>query len=1529
MAAAPEIVTVELPEEETENFGFMALGKDALLTLESPIENPTSSSNLLSIANGRGLYAVAVTGGFVVGSTSSLRQKFSDQDKTLRGLVHYIPEPLKFLSFTSDEQHLVVVGQAGGMAWYFVDDLRQEGAKPRGFFRKGPLLDMKPNPTNGKSIAVLAGNRIVYLIDLPSGSSTRISDGGNAASFDWASTGQQIIVGNTEGVLTEYTVAGETVGHVDPAPDVQDKFVIFVSWIEQHRFLVIYSKPPAPKVHDYELFVITREPSKFTYSKIFDSCPPFGLTFREGWWYSIVIRNWNRDKLPYLILLASTPSIDIALMTEKHTFYLLDDTKRASLPFHQDKDTSPVGMGLDLTATDRVLNPKPGVDDAPALPILWVLNNVGQLKAWNVVWGDGVAQNLADVKVLREQHMRIVESAAAAQSLVTPPGSPPKAAVTVPEPVDTSTVREAAPEAESEGTEDRDIDTTAEEPGYEVIEKPQEAPDAIPESAREPEAQPETTRPEAEAVEPSEEVPSEPTLARDGGGEEHERIEESKELPVRTSEPEVETEEAAPEPKEPAREPTPVSAAEPEGEKEKATELDAPPATSDKKEQEVAAKQPSMSPTAHAFQLPSQLAGSNGGFSIPSFGQRSAPESTSPASAPATSTPSLFSQYANVPSLMQAGKGVSASVPFAGFGQTPGFGFGAGLGQQAGIPALGRPPLTSSPSPFGGTTAAFGQSGLPGPSPFGAFANRPAVSFGQSSFGQPAAPPVQPQAAVKPPGFPVPPSPTSMASPFGQFADQQPAGVSPFGQFADKQQAGPAPSSPFGQFANQQQAPSFTQPVSQASQPVAAPSPGAAFGARLGPTRAVPDEENESDYEDVSGEEEYEEDGEESYGEEYSEEGDEYGEEYDEEGDEGEEEYDEEYESDADNEGGVTDMLAQTKVDDNERPAQGRALSSGSLRADAKEFKLSPVSTSPSKAPGSVTMEPTSSSKSLRVDAAEFVFKPVLPATSLMTATATPAQAFAFPKQPHAVQIKPPPTDEMSTSKKDETKSIPSPPKPTEEAKPKSVLSPATAAPFVPVSMATATNAVQGAAVPREEPKATIPVAEYKKPDGLFSVAAPAKDEQPAGLLLSTAETFAVAKEPTDKAEPAGAGPKAESPSPPLIDVESKPVTPAPQKPSETGPEQETMNEAIKQTAQTAEEHEEEKAQSEDYEEVSEDTESSLLNIDEAPVNLKFSHMPPPVPEYVQISSVEEYQSKEKGLAMIFDRVYHETSRELDIIRKNLSRLSKFLEAHNAQHLIRHSREDFNKSEEWRLGEVSNMTSMIDDLMREVRSIRTDTERDEVGLHKVETAILKLDSKLTTAGAVLKQRSDPKHVSRLRSRPLPPDALELQREIRQKTQDVSRRLDELERENTLIKSKLSASAKAPGSDMFGAAPSIEGVHQSIQRITRFAQRRALDVSNLQNELRFMLDENSNMAASPRTPRTPVTLSGTPLKKGTPGSIVLAATPARSDKDFVDSPPTLSVDEEAVDELIARKKVKRKLRELMLARPETAIFTNEK
>ncbi|KAK9369919.1 hypothetical protein V1509DRAFT_645146 [Lipomyces kononenkoae] len=1551
--AAPELVSVEFPEEETENFGFMALGKDAVLTVDNALEDPAGSSNLLAIANGRGLFAIAVSGGFIVNQTSTLRDKFADPDKTLAGLVHHIPEPVQFLTFTSDERHLIVVGQAGGMAWYFVDNLRQQDAKPRGFFKKGPLLDIKCNPRNGTSVAVLAGNRNVYHIDLPTSSLTTVSSG-QASSFDWAANGQQLVVGHTDGVLIQHTISGETLTQIAPPPDIQDKFIIFLLWIELDRFLAIYSKPPAPNVHEYELFVITREPNKITYSKIFDSCPPFGLTSRQGWWYSVTIRNWSREKLPYLILLASSPSIDIALMTEKHTFYLLDDTKRASLPFHKDKDTSPVGVALDLTATDHVLNPKPGVEDSPALPILWVLNNVGQVKAWNIVWGEGVAENIADVNLLREQHKRIVDSAAVAPSLAPAPSpAPPSAAPAaasgpvdsappVPPaaviPVDTKAPAPAPPAppappsatpaaasgpvdnaapvppaavipaetalVSADATQDvadksLTIDTTAKVESQ-VTKKPDDAPE-LPESEPQPDSKVMMDEPKVEA---STEI------------HDDEHVEQTKTALER------------------------VSLAEPKGEKDEQRALEAQAASDEQYDKEQVRKQ-----DAQPLQLPSQLAGSKLGFAVPSFGQKSATTSAAPAAAPvASAPPSLFSQYANAPSLMEAKAAGDGPVPFSGFGQTPGLTFGAGLGQQArmGSP-LSIPPVASSPASFGGT--AFGQAGLPGPSLFGAYTNRPAFAFGQSSFGQPQ----QPAAVIKPPGFPVPPSPPPPSS-------------SPFGQMADKQ-------SPFGQFANQQQISLFSQPQTKVTQPSAAgtaqakteSSPmsagggaaAASFGARLGPTRNVgPDDEIDTDQEEYDeGGEEYDQDDdeEEEEEEEYDDENSQsYDEEYDEEeGEEGDEGFDDEYgeSEEVEDDQGVTNLLARATVDEADavKPSQERSLSTGSLRANAKEFRFS-SSRSPSQEPASVSMERKPSS--LIFDAPDFVFKPESAGTSpsMTAALQSPSPTLDVGKvsgvspaiKSHAIALKPPPPNEMVATRKEDIKpTAPPMAKPTEEER-KSVLSPTPAQKLSsPTGLFSLGEAGRGEeaskgkpadmfsfSVPKsEEPDEATKslerpqqVAVDKKPDGLFSLPAP-RNEEPS--------------KPTDQSRPTGPVaapiPERTKSATPLIDVDSKRITPTPEKAVVKMPELDSIGTAEEKVQ---EEENDDKMESEEADNVSDETERSLLNVDEAPLNLKFSTVPPQVPEYLQMSSLEEYESKEQGLVQVFDRIYHDTSNELDILRRNVSQLSKFLEAHTAQHLMRRSKEDFNEPEEWRLAEISNMTAMIDELMQEARTNNIDDAKHESGLHEVAAALLKLDSKLTTAGEVLKQRSDPKYTSRLRTRALPPDALELQREIRQKMQEVSKRLDELERENTLVKSKLSAVANnLGGADVFGTAPSLDGVYKSIQRITRFAQRRALDVSSLQKALGLMQEDNSNTGGSPRTPR--LAISGNSLYQGTPESSVYTRTPVRSDKEFGGSPQKLNIDEETVDELIARKKTMRKLRRFILERPESAVLGNGK
>jgi nucleoporin NUP159 len=59
-------------------------------------------------------------------------------------------------------------------------------------------------------------------------------------------------------------------------------------------------------------------------------------------------------------------------------------------------DTSPVGMDLDLSSTDKVMQPIPGDDleSSGPLPALMVLNNEGLLSTWWIVYKDAVKQGL-------------------------------------------------------------------------------------------------------------------------------------------------------------------------------------------------------------------------------------------------------------------------------------------------------------------------------------------------------------------------------------------------------------------------------------------------------------------------------------------------------------------------------------------------------------------------------------------------------------------------------------------------------------------------------------------------------------------------------------------------------------------------------------------------------------------------------------------------------------------------------------------------------------------------------------------------------------------------------------------------------------------------------------------------------------------------------------------------------------------------------------------------------------------------------
>ena len=112
------------------------------------------------------------------------------------------------------------------------------------------------------------------------------------------------------------------------------------------------------------------------------------------------------------IVVASTASIDIGLVTRSKTplssdvsaevsnvfmtTTMADDSRRAQLPMGENmEETSPIGVGFDLSSKDKVLRPLPKeeYDASPGpLPALMILNNEGILASWWIVYAESIQQ---------------------------------------------------------------------------------------------------------------------------------------------------------------------------------------------------------------------------------------------------------------------------------------------------------------------------------------------------------------------------------------------------------------------------------------------------------------------------------------------------------------------------------------------------------------------------------------------------------------------------------------------------------------------------------------------------------------------------------------------------------------------------------------------------------------------------------------------------------------------------------------------------------------------------------------------------------------------------------------------------------------------------------------------------------------------------------------------------------------------------------------------------------------------------------
>ncbi|KAI9792994.1 MAG: hypothetical protein M1833_000981 [Piccolia ochrophora] len=429
----------DLEEIQTEAVGFLALAaekKVRLLPSAWPADSlPPPTSSLLSVASRKGLVAAAGPDGLVIASTDAVRGRFTAESSDAGNVLSFdpqlkIPLPMRVsqVAFSANEEYLVISAeQGGGLAVYSVQSLMQGDTQAAAELSTNgvSLRALMPNPTPERAelFATVTTNGELMIANLQqqqfvSGANGQVLKQG-VSCVAWSARGKQLVAGLGDGTAYQLTPTGEGKAEIPrPAGVDADQHVSSITWLENDLFLLVHTPTSfdADTTPQSTFHLITRQPpSQYGSQLIPDPCPPFGLNRSPPYHFIHRLRNFP-PSLSDMLVLASTGSTDIGLFTRSETPLTSDvaaekivknftmtsianDSRRAQLSMTEEmSDTSPIGVAIDLSSKEPVLQPIAGeeIDQSQTpLPALFVLNNEGVIAAWWIVYADSIRQGSA------------------------------------------------------------------------------------------------------------------------------------------------------------------------------------------------------------------------------------------------------------------------------------------------------------------------------------------------------------------------------------------------------------------------------------------------------------------------------------------------------------------------------------------------------------------------------------------------------------------------------------------------------------------------------------------------------------------------------------------------------------------------------------------------------------------------------------------------------------------------------------------------------------------------------------------------------------------------------------------------------------------------------------------------------------------------------------------------------------------------------------------------------------------------------
>ncbi|KIW02773.1 hypothetical protein, variant [Verruconis gallopava] len=425
----------EIQEIVVETLNFKALNgekKVKLLRQPWPLNDlPSSTSSLLSISSKQGLLAAAGPNSLVLARTKAVRDAFTNEDgQDVRDFqpAMEIPVPkLSQVAFTADGAFLVICAQeGGGLGVYETQSILQDKKEPAFQLstNQTSIRALVPNPALefAHLVAVILTDGKLLIADLKTRQFTKNSAGSpslkeGVAAVSWSNRGRQLTAGMADGNCFQLDQTGAVKASVPAPPELPSPcHVSSLVWLANEEWLICYtpnnSDDPDRAPESIICHVQTdKERSNFVYRKpAIEPVGNFGMNRVPLTYYVARLRNWYNIK-DWLILSsvvssetamftnATAPLTSESPVTGTYTVTAFaNDSSRLSIPMSvlDAEDTTPIGMALDLSSTDKVLQPIPGdeMDESPfPLPALMLLNNEGVLVASWIVYNDALRNN--------------------------------------------------------------------------------------------------------------------------------------------------------------------------------------------------------------------------------------------------------------------------------------------------------------------------------------------------------------------------------------------------------------------------------------------------------------------------------------------------------------------------------------------------------------------------------------------------------------------------------------------------------------------------------------------------------------------------------------------------------------------------------------------------------------------------------------------------------------------------------------------------------------------------------------------------------------------------------------------------------------------------------------------------------------------------------------------------------------------------------------------------------------------------------